>query len=106
VVPSGVWFGAPPTGGRVGAFEGVVPELVTVEALGRFGEAEASLNSEGRGEGCQAWLLGEFLGLGTSGGDDYGRGFPACSLIIWYQPPGLCCKRKPGVEGGEFLANG
>ena len=88
VVPSVVWLSTPAAGCATGALEGVVAKLVTVKALGRFGEAEASVNSEGTGEGCQAWLLGGFLGLGTSSGDDYGRGFPACSLIIWYQPSG------------------
>ena len=51
MVPGSVWFGAPAAGWRVGAFEGLVAELVTVEALGRRVETEASLKSIVGGEG-------------------------------------------------------
>ena len=51
MVPGSVWFGAPATGWGVGAFKGMMAELVTVEALGRRVETEASLKSVGGGEG-------------------------------------------------------
>ena len=51
MVPGRVWFGAPATGWHVGAFECVVAELVTVEALSRRVETEASIKSVVGGEG-------------------------------------------------------
>ena len=51
MVPGRVWFGAPAACWCVGAFEGVVAELVTVEALGKRVEMEASLKSVVGGEG-------------------------------------------------------
>ena len=44
-------FGAPETGWGIHAFKGTVAELVTVEALGRRVETEASLKSVVGGEG-------------------------------------------------------
>lgn len=47
VIPSRVWFGAPATGGWLGAFEGVVAELLTVEALCVLVEVKSSLQFVG-----------------------------------------------------------
>jgi hypothetical protein len=54
VIPSGVWFGTPAAGRLLGALEGVMAKLVTVEALGRLVEAEASFQSVGGGNGREA----------------------------------------------------
>ena len=51
MIPGRMWFGTLATGWRVGAIESVVAELVTVEALGRRVETEASLKSVVGGEG-------------------------------------------------------
>ena len=47
VIPSGMLFGAPAAGGRVGALEGVVAKLVAVVALGVGAEAQATFKAEG-----------------------------------------------------------
>ena len=70
MVPSRVWFGAPAAGRRLGEFERVVAKLVTVEALGRRVETEASLKSVVGGEGREAWLLSKLLCLGSGDGED------------------------------------
>ena len=47
VLPSRVWFSAPPAGSRAGAFQGVVAKLVAVVALGVLVEAEATFQTVG-----------------------------------------------------------
>jgi hypothetical protein len=54
VIPSGMWFGTPAAGRLLGALQGVVAKLVTVEALGRLVEAETPFQSVGGGEGREA----------------------------------------------------
>jgi hypothetical protein len=51
MIPSGVSFGTPAAGRLLGAREGVVAKLVTVEALGTLVEAEAPFQSLGGGKG-------------------------------------------------------
>ena len=100
-----MWFGAPAAGCWLGAFQGVVAKLVAVVALGRRGEAEASLKSVVGGEGGQAWLLGKVLCLRAGDGDDDSGGEFPLSLFVGTEPSGLLCKCKPSVVGGEFPAN-
>jgi hypothetical protein len=54
VIPSGVWFGTPAAGRLLGALEGVMAKLVTVEALGRLVEAEAPFQLVSVGKGREA----------------------------------------------------
>ena len=49
--PSCVWLRAPAAGGRLGAFEGVVAELLAVAALGVGTKTQAALKAECRGKG-------------------------------------------------------
>jgi len=49
--PSSMWLRAPAAGGRLGAFEGVVAELLAVAALGVGTKAQAALKAECRGKG-------------------------------------------------------
>jgi hypothetical protein len=53
VIPGRVWFGTPATGGPIGALEGGMAKLVTVEALCRLVGAEVPFQSVGGGEGRQ-----------------------------------------------------
>ena len=105
VIPSRVWFGAPPAGGEFGALECVVAKLVTVEALGRRVETEASLKSVVGGEGREAWLLSKLLCLGASNGEDNSGGKFPPSHFLSSEPPWLLGKNKAGVVGGEFFAD-
>jgi hypothetical protein len=54
VIPSGVWFGTQAAGRLLGALEGVVAKLVTVEGFGRLVEVEAPFQSVGGGKGREA----------------------------------------------------
>jgi hypothetical protein len=54
VIPRGVWFGRPAACRLLGALEGVMAKLVTVEALGRMVEAEVPFQSVGGGKGREA----------------------------------------------------
>jgi hypothetical protein len=54
VIPSGVWFGTPAAGRRLGALEGVMAKLVTVEAFGTLTDAEVPFQSVGGGKGREA----------------------------------------------------
>jgi hypothetical protein len=49
-----VLFGTPVAGRLLGALEGVVAKLVTVEALGGLVEAEVPFQSVGGGKGGEA----------------------------------------------------
>ena len=49
--PSSVWLREPVAGGRLGAFEGMVAELMAVAALGVGTKVQAALKVECRGKG-------------------------------------------------------
>src|SRR5437588_9732644 len=89
VVTSRMFFCTPAAGGAFGAFQCVVPKLMSVVSLSSGAKAQAALKAEGGGKGGEAWKDCKILYLRAGDGyDDSGRFFTDTAFFR-FEPSGL-----------------
>jgi len=101
VITCGVWGGAPPARGWIGALVIVVSVAVAVGALGMRGETQLALGSIDGREGSQAFP-DIVRGPGASNADHDCGGRFSSSSVVGSKPSGLTSEGQSNVESGEL----
>ena len=105
MLPGGVKGGPPTTDRRVGAFQGVMANLLTVGTLSVLVEAKVSLQLEGGEEGRQVRRGGKVQCLRACDGDDHSGYAFVGTTVVRGKPSGSLRESEARVEGGNLPGN-